>query len=253
MKLFYHEFGAGKPLVILHGLFGISDNWAMIGKELSERFRVIIPDLRNHGRSPHSEVFNYPAMVDDLLELFVDLKIESPVVMGHSMGGKLAMHLVAGYPEMVDRLVVIDIAPGTVRARQTHFAILKAMRQIDFDVMKTRREVEEALVDQIPQQATRLFILKNLVRVAPDRFAWRLHLEAIEKNIDYIMEGVTEDAVFRGATWFIRGGDSDYITDADLPNMTRSYPGHRLVTIPGAGHWVHVDQYDKFMEILKEV
>jgi esterase len=253
MKLFRHEYGAGKPLVILHGLFGISDNWALVGKALAHRFRVVIPDLRNHGRSPHSDVFGYPAMMDDLLEMFVDMQIESPVMLGHSMGGKLAMHLAAEYPEMLHKLVVVDISPGTVLARQAHFAILRAMRMIDFDNLRSRKEVETALARHIPEQAIRLFILKNLVRISPDRFAWRLHLEAIEKQIDGVMEGIPESVVLPHPALFIRGGNSDYITGSDLPVIAKIFPNHRLVTIPEAGHWVHADQYERFMEILNEV
>jgi esterase len=252
MKLFYHDIGAGEPLVILHGLFGISDNWMTIGKSLSTRFRVIIPDLRNHGRSPHSDAMNYPAMYDDLLELLEELSIDQIHLMGHSMGGKLAMHFSVAYPEMVKKLVVVDISPKTTRARQIHFKMLQAMKSVDFDLMTQRSAIDTMLQATIPSPILRLFVLKNLVRVSPGRLAWRINLEAIEMHMDDIMEGVPADVTFNQPTLFIRGGASDYIPDEDLPLIKQIFTEFQLITIPAAGHWVHAEQPVPFLKALKD-
>lgn len=251
MKLFYHATGAGEPLVILHGLFGISDNWMTVGRALSTEFRVVIPDLRNHGRSPHSDAFSYAAMCEDLLELCGELGIRQFHLVGHSMGGKLAMHFAVQYPQMVQKLVVVDISPGTTRARQTHFKMLRAMKSVDFDLMTKRSDVETLLEQTITSPVLRLFLLKNLVRVSPGRLAWRINLNAIEKHIDDIMEGIPPETPFPQPTLFIRGGASDYITETDLPLITHLFPQHELVTIPAAGHWVHAEQPEEFLASLQ--
>lgn len=251
MELFRHLMGEGPPLIILHGLFGISDNWVSIGKELSAHHKVIIPDLRNHGRSPHSTAFSYNVMRDDLLELYSDLSIRRAHILGHSMGGKLAMDFALNYPDMVEKLVVVDISPAKTRARQAHFKIMSAMKSIDFDCCSSREMIEEEIAGAIGSRKLRLFILKNLVRITPDRFAWRLNLDAIELNIDEIMEGVESDIPFENPTLFIRGGDSDYITDDDLPGIKTLFPNNQLVTIPGAGHWVHAERPAELLESLE--
>lgn len=250
MILFRHILGKGKPVVILHGLFGISDNWITIGRKLSKEFRIIIPDLRNHGRSPHSDAFNYFAMVEDILELFEEIGIRKAIVIGHSMGGKLAMNFAVQYPEMVDKLVVADISPGEARARQLHFRILKAMQTIDFDCCSTRAEVENLIASEIISRPIRLYILKNLVRSEKGRFAWRINLDAVEKRIDEIMEGLPAGSLFTGKTLFIRGEKSDYITDEDIPEISRLFPGYELETVSKAGHWLHADNPQEFTEKL---
>ncbi len=250
MKLFHYTLGEGKPLLILHGLFGISDNWMGIGKVLAENFRVIIPDLRNHGRSPHADAFGYPPMCDDLLELMEGLDLQRVILLGHSMGGKLAMHFALQYQEMVSKLVVVDISPRHTRARQIHFRMMQAMKSVNFDTVSSRQEVENILSNQIESKALRLFILKNLIRIDPNRFAWRPYIKAIEHNIDNIMKGIPEETPFHQPTLFIRGQLSDYITDEDIPAIRAIFPDHRIETIADAGHWVHADQPEAFLYVL---
>lgn len=252
MKLFYHTLGEGPPLVILHGLFGISDNWMTIGKELAHKYRVIIPDLRNHGRSSHAEAFGYFPMMEDLLEMLEELEIKSVILLGHSMGGKLAMHFAVQYPEMVQKLIVVDISPRQTRVRQTHLRMLHAMNSIDFNQIKSRQEVELILADYIETEALRLFVMKNLIRIDRTRLAWRINLGAIERNIDEIMEGLPAGSGCAHPTLFISGGDSDYITGDDMPVIRMMFPHHQMVTIPEAGHWIHADQPEKFMLRLQE-
>jgi esterase len=250
VKLFRHTLGDGPPLVILHGLFGISDNWMSVGKALAGCYRVIIPDLRNHGRSPHAEAFGYFPMMEDLLEMLEESDYQSVILLGHSMGGKLAMHFAVQYPEMVQKLIVVDISPRQTRVRQTHLRMLHAMNAIDFDQITSRQEVEMILADHIETEALRLFVMKNLIRIDRQRFAWRINLGAIERNIDEIMEGIPAGSGFDQPTLFIRGGDSDYITGEDLPVIRMMFPHHQMVTIPEAGHWVHADQPEEFLMIL---
>jgi esterase len=249
MELFRHTLGEGEPLVILHGLLGISDNWVTVGRSLAHHHRVIIPDLRNHGRSPHAATFNYAVMACDLEELFDSEGITSAVVLGHSMGGRLAMHLATLAPEKVERLIVADIAPGTTPVRQHHLHLLRAMKSVNFDTVKSRQEVEELLAPLIPSAPLRQFVMKNLVRVGEARLGWRLHLDAIEYHLDQIMEGLQTDRHYPGPTLFIRGGESDYLTPADLPAIAHHFPKYRLETLEGAGHWLHVEQPAEFIRL----
>ncbi len=250
MHLFRHIFGEGDPLIILHGLFGISDNWVTTGRALENNFRVIIPDLRNHGRSPHSAAFSYDAMCDDILELAEEEGNENFILFGHSMGGKLAMNLAVNHPGKIKKLIVADISPGETHVRATHLKILAAMKSLDFNSCKSRNEAEIEIARFLPDRSIRLFVMKNLVRVAPGRFAWRINLDAIEKNIDLIMERVPDNHPFTGPALFIRGGNSDYITESDISLIKRIFPASCIETIPGAGHWLHAEQPDMFLQVI---
>lgn len=245
MKLFYRHFGDGKPLIILHGLFGLSDNWVTHAKRLAEKFSVYLPDLRNHGQSPHSSTFNYAAMADDLHEFIKEHKLKNPVVIGHSMGGKVAMWFALEYPDLLEKLIVVDISPVKYADRDAHFDIISAMMSIDFDAVHSREEVSDLLKLSIPHYDTRLFILKNLYRKTRNTFDWRLNLNAISNNMDMIFAGVDVDNVFNKPVLFIKGGKSDYIKDDHIPTIKRLFPASNIINIPQAGHWVHVDAPDE--------
>lgn len=252
MKLFYRHFGSGKPVIIMHGLFGLSDNWVTHAKRLSEHFSVFVPDLRNHGQSPHSSVFNYQAMADDLMEFIDDHDLDHPVIVGHSMGGKVAMEFALEYPLIPEKLVVIDISPVKYPERNAHFDILNAMRLVDFDVIHSRNDVSELLKLRIPDESTRLFVMKNLYRKTKDRFAWRLELNAVYNNMDRIFEGVESEDTFNKSTLFIKGALSNYILDEHWPLILKLFPLARLITIPGAGHWVHSDAPEELYTALSD-
>ncbi len=261
MNLHYRKEGNGWSLVIIHGLYGSSDNWMIISAKLSERYTVYSVDLRNHGRSPHDPVHTYEAMKEDVARFFDQHRIGPAVIMGHSMGGKVAMLLAADYPELVKKLIVVDIAPKDYLALEQdsqyhlHRSILLAMMEIDFSLVKTRRDVEESLAEKIDSERIRQFLLKN---VASDRQAhrlkWRLNAEALYNNLEEIVEGGNykrfEDRIpITGyPVVFIRGLDSPYIQDNDIPMLKRIYPDANIVDIPNAGHWLHAEQPELFLE-----
>lgn len=241
MKLFHRHFGQGQPLIILHGVFGISDNWVTLGKRLAEKFSVYIPDLRNHGQSPHSPTFNYMAMADDLLEFIEDHNLTNPMIIGHSMGGKVAMTFALEHPEMVNKLVVVDISPRKYPGRNVHFDMISAMMSVNFEAVSTREEVEQLLLQSIPDKRIRLFVMKNLYRKTRHSLDWRLNLPSISANMDYVFDGIESSAKYTGPTLFIKGGNSDYIKDEDTALIHKNFPEASVQTIAGASHWVHAD------------
>ena len=219
MKLFFRQFGEGKPFIILHGLFGLSDNWVSIAKVLAQNYRVIIPDLRNHGQSPHSPVFNYDAMTSDILELMDELGLEQAVILGHSMGGKVAMQFALQNPELTERLIVVDMSMRRFDGRQLHSDIIQAMMSIDFNTIESRIDVNRQLATTIHDERVRLFILKNLYRKTRYQLDWRLNLSDINQNIDYIFDGISSNTQYNGPALFIKGEKSDYILDSDIPKI----------------------------------
>lgn len=245
MKLNYKHYGSGQAVIILHGVFGLSDNWVTIGRKIAEKFSVYILDQRNHGKSPHSATFNYFAMSDDLLEFIRTHELEKPILIGHSMGGKVAMTFALEHPEMVDKLVVVDISPRKYPGRNVHFEMIEAMMAVDFDKVETREEVEEQLKASIPSHRIRLFVMKNLYRKTRHTFDWRLNLPAISANMDFIFDGVESSDTFNGPTLFVKGGKSDYIIEEDTPLIHKMFPNAEIETIEDASHWVHAEQPDE--------
>lgn len=239
MKLHFRAFGNGDPLIILHGVFGSSDNWQTVGKELSMRFKVFLVDQRNHGNSPHSDEFDYNVMADDILELMLSEGIDQAHILGHSMGGKVAMTFATRYPERVKKLIVVDISP---RHYEPHHAqIFRAFRSLKLDMLKSRQEADEQMSYTIPEFGVRQFILKNLTREG-DTFVWKLNLDVIEKNADKIGEELAEDDWFNGHVLFIGGGNSKYIQESDHARIRQHFPNAIIKMVPGAGHWVHAEQ-----------
>jgi len=239
MQLHFRSYGTGEPLIILHGVFGSSDNWQSVGKDLSARYQVYLVDQRNHGNSPHSDEFDYNVMADDLLELMLNEGIDRAHLLGHSMGGKTAMTFATRYPERVNKLVVVDISP---RHYEPHHArIFRAFRSLNLDTLKTRQEADDQMAYRIPEFGVRQFILKNLSREG-EKFVWKLNLDVIEKNADKIGEALAEDDWFNGHVLFIEGKESDYIQPADHAEIKKHFPNAIIKMVPGAGHWVHAEQ-----------
>ena len=250
MKLFFREFGTGQPVILLHGLFGQSDNWVTVGRRIADQFHVYIPDQRNHGQSPHTSIHSFPAMADDLAEFIEEHSIENPILIGHSMGGKVAMTYALENPVLVKKLVVIDISPRKYPERTTHTQVISEMMRIDLENIATRTEVEKILDARISDSRVRMFILKNLYYKLHGKLAWRLNLEAINQSMDLLFDGISSENQYTGPTLFIRGGKSDYVTDADIPLIKSMFPEALIKTISGATHWVHADAPEELCLLL---
>jgi len=249
MELFAREFGQGNPVIILHGLFGFSDNWQSIAKGLAEEHLVITPDLRNHGRSPHAPTHTYEDMAHDLHDFMQSRWMFSADIVGHSMGGKVAMQLALHYPDMVNRLVVVDMEPG--QADDNHTPMFQALMALDLPNIKTRAEIEDFLAPRIPDYGTRQFLLKNITRTEDGSFEWKMNLPVLWASFQDILAPVTGDP-FTKPTLFIRGSKSDYIKDEDIPGIRQLFPQYELITIQNAGHWVHADQPVELLRLLKQ-
>ncbi len=246
MELFYREAGEkGNPVVILHGLFGMSDNWMRVAKKMASFFHVYIPDLRNHGRSPHSDIHNYFTLSDDIHEFLHARKLDSAVLIGHSMGGKAAMMFASEYPQMVHKLIIVDICQKAYPLR--HYEMIREMKAIDFDRLKHREEVALHLSKKIKSERVRLVLMKNLYHVDHERLGWRINVDALERNIDDILAKLPENTTYEGETLFIRGENSDYIELSDFANIKKAFPGSVITTIPNATHWLHAEQPDLFL------
>jgi pimeloyl-ACP methyl ester carboxylesterase len=245
MKLYHKQLGQGKPLVILHGLFGFSDNWQTHAKKLSEYFEVTLVDLRNHGHSPWSDEFSYALMVQDLHDLFQDLQLQKPIILGHSMGGKLAMHFDQTYPDFIEKLIVVDMG---VKAYPPHHAhILAAIQAIDLSRLNARSEVEAILKSFVDSEGIRQFLLKNLYWEDKGKLAWRVNFPVLEASMPEILRELPVQESFTTAL-FIRGLLSNYILDEDIPTLEAFYPDFQFVSIPNAGHWVHAEAPDAFLD-----
>jgi pimeloyl-ACP methyl ester carboxylesterase len=252
MQLHYTVEGSGRPLVILHGLFGSLDNWRAQAKELSRLFQVYRLDLRNHGNSPHSDVMDYPAMAEDLREFLSARGLASAFVLGHSMGGKAAMQFATAHPGMVEKLAVVDIAPRDYPPE--HEKIIRALLSVKLENFHSRPEVDAALSKKIPDAAVRRFLMKNLTRGDGSGLRWRMNLKAIEKNYRTLCKTIEpgRGPGFEKPACFIRGAQSNYLTETDHGRIVELFPQAVLVTVPNAGHWVHVDNPPEFAETVIE-
>ena len=239
--------GTGKPLLIIHGFLGMSDNWKSYSSlYVAEGFQVHILDLRNHGKSFHSDEFNYDVMSNDVLEYCNFHNLDKVSIIGHSMGGKVAMLFATTYSEKVDKLVVADIGPKYYAPH--HQDIFAGLNAIDFSTKPDRTSVEETLYPFIPDFGTRQFIMKNLYWIEPGQLAFRFNLKVFNENIEVIGTKLPEDALFEKPTLFIRGGNSKYILDADLTQIEKHFPNYQLATIPNVGHWLHAENPKLFFE-----
>lgn len=250
MKLYYHVTGHGHPLVILHGLFGSGDNFYTLSKFFGEKFKVYAVDQRNHGRSPHSDILNYDAMADDLNNLLTHERISSVDLLGHSMGGKTAMQFALKYPDMVDRLIVVDIGPKEYAPQ--HDRIFEAMFALKLEKYGTRGELDSALAEHIPEYAVRQLLLKNVTRNDDGTFRWKIDVKAIHRNYANVNAEIRSERPFQKPVLFMRGGKSPYVRDEDMPGIRALFPKAEFRTIEGAGHWVHAEAPRDFAESVVE-
>ncbi|MCK4852626.1 MAG: alpha/beta fold hydrolase [Bacteroidales bacterium] len=263
MELFYRNFGEGPPLIIVHGLYGASDNWLFIGRSLASNFDVYLVDQRNHGQSPHSDSHNYTAMKDDLLTFMDRQDLQKAILVGHSMGGKTVMFLAETHPERIDSLIVIDIAPTTCHPddhtsqSRTHTQIISGMLSVDFSQVNKREDVDRQLARSIHSPKIRSFLMKNVHRGKDGNYRWKLNAAVIEKELPSIFEGIDLSKYTPGTgitgfpVLFIRGEKSDYISDDCISDIKKIFPMAEIATIPQAGHWLHVEQPDLLIKTIR--
>jgi pimeloyl-ACP methyl ester carboxylesterase len=261
MELFYRKEGSGPPLVIIHGLYGSSDNWINIGKRLAEKHTVYMIDQRNHGRSAFADSHTFNDMRNDVLEFFEKHNIEKAILLGHSMGGKVAMWFAFDYPEKIEKLVIADIAPKDYLLLKEdsqfylHQNILLAMQEIDFSKIKSRNDVDDYLSQKIDNERIRQFLLKNVARdKARKQYKWRVNAAVLYDHLDEIVSGVNKKwlddriPITSYPVIFIRGMKSKYILPEDEKLINEIYPDATIVDIPDAGHWLHAEQPKLFMK-----
>lgn len=248
MQLHFKETGRGRAVVLLHGLFGSSDNWHFVAQRLAENFRVFALDHRNHGLSPHSAEMNYPLMAADVGKFFVTRGLESAVVIGHSMGGKTAMQFALQFPQRVEKLVVADMAPREYAP--AHDKIFGALLALELPQFQTRRQIEDALAPEISSLVLRRFLLKNLGRGPAGEFFWKINLRDIAESYPHLRAPILHPQPFTRPALFIRGGKSKYVNAEDEPLIRKLFPQAQILTIAEASHWVHADQPEEFLRLL---
>jgi esterase len=249
MKLFFRVYGEGHPIIILHGLFGSSDNWLPQAKILSAKYKVFVVDQRNHGQSPHDDTFDYQAMVDDLSEFIDDHQIIDPIILGHSMGGKTAMNFALAHPDKIQKLIVADIAPRAYDLE--HYIIVDGLNAIPIKEITSRAEADQSLSAYVHEPDTRQFLLKNLQRKAEGGFSWKINLPVISQKLANVGVDLLYTGVFEKPTLFVRGGKSSYIRDEDRARIKQIFPKSSLVTLD-TGHWVQAEKPQEFVDVVMQ-
>jgi esterase len=254
ISLNHKIIGQGDPIVILHGLFGTLDNWATFGKRLDESgFMSVLVDQRDHGRSPHTDQFDYGHLATDLLRFSEENWIHKTILIGHSMGGKTGLKFVSEHADMVSKFICIDI--GIKQYDHGHQDVFDALHAVDIDIVETRDQVQDILMSHLNDLGTVLFLMKNLSRRKEGGFEWKMNLPLLYRDYDNILSAIDFDSPCDIDTLFIRGGNSHYILDEDIPAIKAALPNSKIVTIPDAGHWVHVDKpielFDQIIAFIK--
>ena len=248
MKLHSKIYGdKGQDLIVIHGLFGMSDNWNTLGKKFSKYCKVHLIDLRNHGRSPHSTDFNYDVMSEDLLEYMQDNAIVSPIILGHSLGGKVAMKFAFTYPDKIEKLIVADIAPRQYNS-DFYKNLLATLYKLPLEDFDKREEIDSVLSSTFKDKGMRLFLLKNLYRNEKKEFAWRFNIDVLLEKVQNIQDASFVSGKLNIPTHFIRGGNSDYINSADELLINKHFSDFSIATINEAGHWLHAENPERFYD-----
>lgn len=248
IPLNYKSIGEGHPIVILHGLFGSLDNWQTLARKISEvGYKVVTVDLRNHGRSPHVSEMSHELMAEDVKAFLIEHQLQNCTLIGHSMGGKTVMQLAIKYPELIQKLIVVDIAPKPYKAH--HNTYFEAMLKLPVSELTSRADIQNRLSKNIKNQGVLLFIAKNLERRKEGGFQWKFNLKALHENYTALINGLNLSAgeSFKKETLFIGGQLSDYISKADEKEIQDIFPSSKIEMIPQAGHWVHAEQPDAFL------
>lgn len=241
MKLFFRKYGVGPDLIILHGLFGLSDNWVSIAKMLAKNFTVYVPDLRNHGFSPWDDCFNYNSMCDDLEEFIEAHNIIQPVLLGHSMGGKVVMNFTSLNPTLPAALVIMDISPAFYAPQKMHLKIIEAMAEIYPRQYTSRNVIMEKVRMHLSDERVIQFVMKNLHRTSHGRFEWKPNIKVISEQLENVFKAVTFTEKITVPTLFLRGEMSDYISEKDLLIIRDWFTDVSIKSIPRASHWIHAD------------
>ena len=249
MKLNYKTIGEGTPIFILHGLFGMLDNWMSFGKRLAEEYKVILVDHRNHGKSPRADNISYSIYAEDLNELMNDLGIDRAYVLGHSMGGKTVQFFATMFPEKTIGMISVDMGAHEYPSGG-HSEIFNAILPLDLSSFERRSEVDNELSDKLPELPVRQFLLKNLGR-GENGFEWKANFQVLHDQYEIIREAVPNESRYTGPSLFVRGGNSPYIRDKDMEYINKIFPNAELKTIEGAGHWVHAEKPQKLLDIVK--
>ncbi|MDX1752057.1 MAG: alpha/beta fold hydrolase [Salinimicrobium sediminis] len=245
MKLHSQIIGEGRPMLILHGFLGMSDNWKTLGNDFAEAgFQVHLIDQRNHGRSPHNDTFNYLELAKDIKEYIDSHHLENVILIGHSMGGKTAMTAAALFPHLIEKLVVVDIAPKYYAPH--HQTILEGLAAIDNASLTSRGDADELLSQYIKEKAVRMFLLKNLYWKTKEKLGLRLNLEVLTSQVEELGKALPGEYSYNNPTLFIKGERSNYITSEDKALIEKHFPKATIVSIPKAGHWVHAENKDEF-------
>lgn len=243
--------GTGKPLVILHGFLGMSDNWKTLGKRYAAQgMEVHLVDQRNHGKSFWSPEFSIKDLTADLRQYMDEHQLANCGLIGHSMGGKVAMRFALDYPERVEKLLVADMAPRDYPPH--HHQILNALNALSLNELQSRSAADEALAKQLPDWGIRQFLLKNLYWIEKGRLGFRFNLEVLSGKMEAIGEGLNGQDSFPGPTLFLKGGNSDYVTGQDTSDITNFFPNASIQTIENAGHWLHAEQPEQFFQMSLE-
>jgi len=262
MDLNYRKTGSGHPLIILHGLFGSSDNWFSIAKTLSGSYTVYCVDQRNHGRSPHSKEHNYDVLVEDLYQFIIKNDLKDPCIIGHSMGGKALIFFALKYPQFLKKMIVVDISPRSYKSLLEHephaleiMNIMNALLSVNIDALKSREDADLQLSALIKDKGLRAFLLKNLQRNENNTFRWCFNLEVLNKNLPKIMDGMDPEKnypVCTTDTLFIKGERSDYILEKDKKMISQYFPNAIIESIKDAGHWLHAEKPAEFIGVVRK-
>lgn len=245
IQLNYKKYGQGDPLIVLHGLFGSLDNWVTLGRKWAENFTVYLVDLRNHGKSPHTDTHTIDDMATDVRYFIQTHEIKKPVVLGHSMGGKVAMELALTYPDLLQALIIADI--GAHAYPRSHDTIINAIRSLDFDTVESRNDIQDRLNESINNLGIVLFISKNIERTKTG-YRWKMNIDTLERDYEEILKAIKPGRVFDKPSLMLRGERSGYVTTENINLLRQLFPNIQIETIEGAGHWLHAENPIEFEE-----
>ncbi len=245
MKLYHKTYGQGDPVVILHGLFGMLDNWKSFAKDLGKDYTVILPDQRNHGRSPHAEEISYPLLASDLKEFLSEQWIFDAHIMGHSMGGKTAMQFALDYPDMTRSVISVDMGPG--KYDRKHDFVFEALNAVPIEEIEERSQAREILEQHLEDKSVVLFLLKNLKRKKSGGYEWKMNLPVLYREYEKILAAIESEHAYDGPALFVHGERSQYVEEENTDEIERLFPKARIHTIKNAGHWVHAEQPDALL------